>query len=184
MTTFPDIEAPRGRTMSQSRVSDVALSSNRRWAEDLHAPSGRGFIALLEAFRATGGTVRAEIVGQLLQHHQAGDTVSLAKLINGEQVFGFPWRTSLWIPMFQFDVDDLSLRTGVQRVRAKLPPLWSAWTLASWFAAPNECLHGRSAVDMIDLDLDAVIRAACRLDSNGKTTPPFVRPRREVAARA
>lgn len=59
----------------------------------LDTPSGRGFIALLEAFRATGGTAPSEVVRRLLEERKAGTAVSLAKLIYTGQVFWFEWRT-------------------------------------------------------------------------------------------
>lgn len=168
--------------MNQPRLSGVTSSSDCQWDGRLYMRNGRGFITMLEAFRATGGTARAEIVGQLLQDRHAGDTVSLAKLLNSGQLFGFEWRASLWIPMFQFDAGDLSLKAGVQRVRAELPPLWSGWTLASWFAAPNERFGGRNAADTIDLDLTAVVQAARGLGAIDAAPRVFVRPKREVAA--
>jgi Protein of unknown function (DUF2384) len=123
-------------------------------------PSGRGFIALLEAFRGAGGTAPGEIVARLLEEHQAGNAVSLAKLVYTGQIFGFEWRYKLWIPMFQFDADTLALMPGAQRVRSSLPPLWSEWLLAFWFAAPNDQLDGRRPVDLLESDLDAVLLAA------------------------
>ena len=123
-------------------------------------PSGPGFIALLEAFRATGGTAPGDVLGRLLEEHCAGSAVSLAKLVHTGQVFGLEWRNSLWIPMFQFDPDDLSLRASAQQVRALLPQLWSGWTLAAWFARANPLLGGSSPADMLDADLPAVIDAA------------------------
>jgi hypothetical protein len=131
---------------------------------DSDVPNGRGFIALLEAFRATGGTAPGEIVGRLLEEHQAGTAVSLAKRIYTGQVFGFEWRASLWIPMFQFDADDLSLKGGAQQVRAALPALWSGWAVASWFAAPNALLGGHLPANRLDPDLDSVLRAARSLN--------------------
>jgi hypothetical protein len=133
---------------------------------DSQVPTGRGFIALLKAFRATGGTVPGEILGRLLEEHQVGTTVSLAKRIHTGQVFGFEWRADLWIPMFQFNIDDLSLKADVQLLRAELPSMWSGWTLASWFAKSNVRLSGHSPVDMIDSDLDDVVRAAHSLESS------------------
>lgn len=126
----------------------------------LAMPSGRGFIALLEAFRATGGTAPGEVVGRLLDAHDAGNPTSLAKLIATGQVFGFAWRACLWIPMFQFDAHDLRLKAGAQRIRAQLPVLWSDWTVASWFAQASVRLEGRSPADALDADLEAVMRAA------------------------
>ena len=122
-----------------------------------------------------------EIVDRLLEEHRVADTVSLAKLICTGQVFGFEWRASLWIPMFQFDAEDLALKPGAQRVRAELPSLWSGWTLASWFAGPNAWLDGRSPADVLNLDLDAVIRAARSLESVDMLSLLSVRRAHEVA---
>ena len=122
-------------------------------------PSGRDFIALLEAFRATGGTATGEIVARLLEEHQVGNAVSLAKLIYTGQVFSFEWRAKQWIPMFQLD-EYLALKVGAQRVRSELPSLWSGWALAVWFAAPNTRLAGSSPADMLDSDINAVLHAA------------------------
>jgi len=145
-------------------------------------PNAHDFIALLEAFRATGGAAPGDIMGSLLEEHQVGNVVSLAKLIYTGQVFGFEWSASLWIPMFQFDADDLALKAGAQRVRAELPSLWSGWNLASWFAAPNAQLDGRSPADMLDPDLDAVLQSARSLESVEGFSRPPVRRARQVAA--
>jgi hypothetical protein len=124
------------------------------------APNARGFVALLEAFRATGGTAPGEIVGRLLDEHQVGHAGSLARLVDTGQVFGFEWRASLWIPMFQFNPDDLALKAGAQRARAELPPQWSGWRVASWFVAPSARLDGRCPADVLDLHLESVLQVA------------------------
>jgi hypothetical protein len=123
-------------------------------------PSGHGFIALLEAFRATGGTAPGEVVGRLLEEHGRGSAVSLAKRIYTGDVFGFEWRENMWIPMFQFDADDLSIARGAQQVRALLPLMWPGWSVASWFAAPNVRLDNQRPVDLLLTDLPAVLRVA------------------------
>jgi hypothetical protein len=148
----------------------------------LEVPSGRGFVALLEAFRATGGTAPGEIVGRLLEEHQAGNSASLARLIDTGQVFGFEWRKSLWIPMFQFDADDLALKASAQRVRAELPAHGSGWALASWFAGPNALLGGRIPADALGADLEAVVCAARSLESRNAVALPLLRRAHEVAA--
>jgi len=154
----------------------------RKSGAEFDVPSGRGFIALLEAFRATGGTAPGEIVGRLLEEHQVGNAVSLAKLIYTGQAFGFEWRDSLWIPMFQFDANDLALKASAQNVRAELPSLWSGWQVASWFAAPNARLDGHSPADRFDSDLEAVLKAAQALESVDEFPAPLVRRAHEVAA--
>jgi len=144
-------------------------------------PSVRGFIALLEAFRATGGTAPGEIVDRLLEERQVGNAVSLAKLVDAGQAFGFEWRDSLWIPMFQFDASDLAPNPTVQSVRAELPSLWSGWTLACWFAGPNARLDGRSPAAALDSDPDAVVRAARSLESVAEFSLPLWRWAHAVA---
>jgi Protein of unknown function (DUF2384) len=161
----------------------LALHSGGWLDASSDAPSGRGFIALLEAFRATGGTAPGAIMGRLLEDHQVGNAVSLAKLIFTGQLFGFEWRAGLWVPMFQFDVDDLALKAAPQRVRAALPSGWSSWTLASWFAAPSAQLDGRSPVDMLDADFDAVLRAAQASESIKAWAPRPKRRGHEVTTR-
>ena len=144
--------------------------------------SGRDFIALLEAFRATGGLAPGEIVSRLLEERQAGDAVSLAKLIHAGQALGFEWRASLWLPMFQFDADSLMLKPGPQRVRRELPSSWSGRTLVFWFAAANARLDGRSPVDMLDWDLDAVLQAAQSLTLLDEFAPPQALQAHQAAA--
>lgn len=128
-------------------------------------PNGRGFVNLLEAFRASGSTAPGDIVACLLEDHHAGEAASLAKLVHSSQVFGFEWRGSFWIPMFQFNANDLSTAADPQTVRAELPELWSGWTVAMWFAMPNARLQGHRPVDLLTTNFDAVLQAAQALVS-------------------
>ena len=150
----------------------------------LDLPSGRGFIALLEAFRASGGTAPGEVVGRLLEEHQLGEAVSLAKLIHSGQAFGFEWRKSLWIPMFQFYARDLVLKASAQSVRAELPSLWSGWRVATWFGTPNEGLHGTRPADQLHPDPDAVLRAAQSLAWRDGFSAAHARRSAEIVAHA
>ena len=123
-------------------------------------PTGAGFIALLERFRATGGTAPSEIVVHLLAEHHADTPVSLHRLIANGQVFGFTWRAALWIPIFQFDAEHLNVRPTVKSVLAALPADWSGWTIARWFTTANERLGGHNPVDSLDADANNVLAAA------------------------
>ncbi len=124
------------------------------------APSRRGFVHLLEAFRASGGTAPADVVGGLLADRYAGAAASLARLMDSRQLFGFEWRRSVWIPMFQLNADDLSIAAAPQAVRAALPDDWSGWAVALWFAEPNVRLKERKPADCLANDFAAVLRAA------------------------
>ena len=123
-------------------------------------PTSRGFAALLAAYRATGGTARGDDVARLLEDHRVGDFVSLAKLIAGGRVFGFEWRHTLWIPMFQFDLADLSIKPAAGQVLHALGAEFDEWSRAAWFAQPNAWLKGRSPVDLFANRLPDVLEAA------------------------
>jgi len=124
------------------------------------APSSAGFTALLAAFRATGGTARGDDVARLLEDHGLATFVGLARLIAASEVFGFQWRATLWIPMFQFDMRDLSVRPSAGLVLAELGHGLDDWARAAWFARPNAWLQNRPPVDLIETQLDQVLSAA------------------------
>jgi hypothetical protein len=184
-TTWPtagagDDHAPQAAGPGGTPVTEVARGDPAeqglcaplpRWGE---APDGHGFVGLIHAFFSCGGTLEAAVVDRLLKACGRGlrgglaDGVSggvsggLSRLLATRQVFGFEWRDTLWIPMFQFNPDDLSVRPGSQRVRDELPVLWSGWNQACWFASPNHWLGGRTPVEMIDAaprDLEEAARA-------------------------
>jgi Protein of unknown function (DUF2384) len=123
-------------------------------------PSGREHSAMLAAFRSSGGIARGDDLGRLLDYLDRDDFVSLARLIASGSVFGFAWRESFWIPMFQFELRDLSLKPNGQAVLAELGGTYNGWSLASWFAEPNDWLYGRRPVDLLNTDLPAVLGAA------------------------
>jgi hypothetical protein len=123
-------------------------------------PSSSGFAALLAAFRATGGTARGDDVARLLEDHGIGDFIGLARLIAGGEVFGFEWRKTMWIPMFQFELRDLSVKPEAQRVLKALGDGFEGWTCAAWFARPNSWLNLRAPVDLVATHLEEVLEAA------------------------
>lgn len=123
-------------------------------------PGEHDFRSLCVAFRATGGTARGDDLVRLLEDQRCGDFVTLAKLIVSNKVFAFNWRNTLWVPMFQFELRDLSVKHGHRKVLAELFPVFNGWTLAAWFARPNSWLDDRRPVDMLDSNLAAVLEAA------------------------
>jgi hypothetical protein len=131
-------------------------------APDLDAtPSRRSFVALLSAFRATGGIERGADLAWLLDEYHDTGLGSLASRVTSGEVFGFDWRDTFWVPMFQFDLNDMAVRRGVQQVRLALDREADGWALATWFARGNDCLRGRLPVDVLDTHPSAVMAAAC-----------------------
>ncbi|MEP7298320.1 MAG: hypothetical protein ABI702_19220 [Burkholderiales bacterium] len=122
--------------------------------------SSARFIAMLAAYRATGGTARGDDLARLLEDRHCGDFVTLARLIVAREVFGFAWRNTFWVPMFQFEMHDLSIKPATRHVLAELAPAFDGWDVASWFTRPNGWLDDRPPVDLIGSNLAAVLGAA------------------------
>lgn len=114
------------------------------------------------AYRATGGVACGDDLARLAGVCAHVDLALLARRVVAGGVFGFDWRGSFWIPMFQFDLRDLSIRTGPRRVIEALAPAWDGWTMAAWFSRQNARLNERRPVDLLDSDLEAVVAAATR----------------------
>ena len=123
-------------------------------------PTSGGFAALLAAYRSSGGTARGDDLARLLQDRLRGGCISLAKHISCGDVFGFEWRRTLWIPMFQFDLRDLSVTAEPRLVLHELANKFDGWSLATWFAQGNSWLGGRRPVDVLGVDLPTVLNAA------------------------
>ncbi|TDP71078.1 hypothetical protein [Roseateles toxinivorans] len=145
-------EAPPGRWFTPG------LAAPEEQISDL--PSSLGFIGLQAAFRATGGTARADDLARLLEYRRSADGATLPELMAEGAVFGFRWRHCLWIPMFQFDLADLSIKRGPHAVLEELSNDFDGWTRAAWFARPTAWLQGRRPVDLLESNLNAVLGAA------------------------
>jgi hypothetical protein len=124
------------------------------------SPSERGFMAMRTAYRATGGLARSDDLDRLLQDCRLAQPVSLAGRLDSGEIFGFDWQRRLWVPMFQFDLRDLSIKRVPQHVRAALSGAFHGWTLAAWFTQRNPRLNLQRPIDLIDTDLPAVLEAA------------------------
>jgi hypothetical protein len=125
-------------------------------------PCGRDFAAMCETYRASGGMARGDDLARMLSERQAGDFVSLAMLILERDVFAFQWQQSFWVPMFQFDIRDLSVKTNpnARQVMSELVDQFDGWALAVWFAQPNHWLHDARPVDLLNSNLADVLEAA------------------------
>ena len=139
----------------------------RRYADEL-TPAARSdepgrhqpFFAVQEALRGKGGLARADDLARLLEDCRHVDFVGLAKLMMSGAIFSFEWGGAHWIPMFQFNLADLSVKPAAQSVLTELNMTFDGWALAEWFTQPNDWLAGRLPVDVIDSDLPVVLDAA------------------------
>jgi hypothetical protein len=122
--------------------------------------SDAGFIALQNAYRASGGLASGNELAARLHANGVGGYASLARWIVGHHVFSFAWNEEFWLPMFQFEPRDLSLRTGLHAVLAELVDVMDGWATATWFAQPNDALQGHSPVSQWLSDWPDVFQAA------------------------
>lgn len=123
-------------------------------------PTDRDFIAMREAYRASGGTVRRDALARVLHGCDGARDQTLGKLLLTHDVFSFEWRALQWVPMFQFDLRDMSIRPRPHRVVAELAEVFDGWALAMWFSHPNHWLRNRRPVDVLDSSLTSVLEAA------------------------
>ncbi|HZE92735.1 MAG TPA: hypothetical protein VE029_13655 [Rhizobacter sp.] len=145
---------------------DLKLPVPRRQVQDpLSGSSGKldrdnEFVAMLHGFRESGGLARGDEVADMLQRIAGHDVSHLARWIVTREVLSFQWHRELWVPLFQFNLSDMSLKDGPRRVSAELAPAFDAWNLSRWFVQPNAWLKDRSPLQVISSDASAVFQAA------------------------
>jgi len=125
------------------------------------APNERSFRALRSAYLSTGGLARANDLARILDDWTPSSSrPSLSDLIASSHIFGLEWRGARWIPMVQFHLDDMSLNPVIRQVRDEFRDVLDGWELASWFVSRNDILDERRPLDLMALELPAVLRAA------------------------
>jgi hypothetical protein len=116
--------------------------------------------AMVQAYERTGGLMRSEEVLFLLRRHSSQALSRLARWIVDQRAVTFEWQADRLVPMFQFDLADMSIRPEAAAVLAELAGVFADWELATWFAEPNSWLQGRNPVDALQTDSQAVLDAA------------------------
>jgi hypothetical protein len=131
----------------------------------LPTPAGHGVadhqhLQMVHAYRRAGGLVSSDEVALRLRRHTAQPISVLARWIVARNVVSFVWQSQTLLPLFQFDLSDMSLRGGATEVVEELSGAFDDWELATWFARPNSWLRYAAPVDMMDADQPAVLQAA------------------------
>lgn len=151
---------PPGRRLLEAALFADSDARNSDEASHRSSPAGSDFIALLAAFRRSGGTVPAALLGELHAQCQVERAPGLQVLFDRGELFAFDWRGHFWVPLFQLEADRLTVKVSAREVRAILPRSWSGWDLATWFTAPHALLQNLSPVDVLDASAAEVISAA------------------------
>jgi hypothetical protein len=118
------------------------------------------FVNLLNAFRESGGLARASEVATQFQRRSAQDISVLGGWLVKRQAIGFEWHSKLWMPLFQFNPSDMSLRAGLAGILAELVVVYNDWDLAGWFAKPNAWLADGLPADSLAVAAPQVLWAA------------------------
>ena len=116
--------------------------------------------AMAQAFVRHGGVVSAEEVALLLRRHHAQPVSQLARWIVGSKIVHFAEHSHTWVPLFQFHLDDMSIRPVIGQLLGELSPVLESEELAAWFVTPNAWLSNALPIEAVEADTVAVLDAA------------------------
>ena len=126
------------------------------------------FVAMLNAYRGSGGLARDKELLSSSRRLCGFDASTLANWISGREVVRFFWQSRTWLPLFQFNSLDMTRAPALGQVLAELTPVYDDWELANWFSQPNPWLADCVPAEALEPDPLAVIEAArvCRFIAN------------------
>ncbi|MDB5826037.1 MAG: hypothetical protein JWQ73_257 [Variovorax sp.] len=120
------------------------------------------FMELLAAYRPSGGLARGSEVAIRAASTRPDSMAGLEQCLEQRLLVSLDWHSALWLPLFQFDRSDMSLRNEVQRACAELRGVMDDWELAAWFVRPQCALHHCSPLHVLDAEPELVVEAARR----------------------
>lgn len=118
------------------------------------------FVNLLNGFRESGGLARSNEVASLFQRRSEQHISVLGGWLIKRQAIAFEWHSKLWMPLFQFNPSDMTLRTGLAGILAELVVVCNDWEVANWFARPNPWLSDGLPADALAVAAPQVLWAA------------------------
>ena len=157
-------ESHRGGQVARAALRVAHGVSTTRYSPD--SPYSQGddsdqrFVAMLDAYRASGGLARAEEVLAMFRRCSGPDVAVLARWIAQRELICFEWQQQTWMPLFQFDRVHLCPDVRLQAVFTELNCVYDQWEIGNWFALPNAWLAERSPVEALSYDFSAVLDAA------------------------
>jgi len=117
-------------------------------------------LMMQRAFRPTGGMVGGDEMARLMRRHSEQPISVLARWIVSREAVSFEWKSQTLLPLFQFDLSDMSLRPGVTGVVRELAGVFEDMSLALWFAESNAWLGDVSPAEVIAVDPASVLDCA------------------------
>ena len=118
------------------------------------------FVAMLDAYRNTGGIASSDEITDVFQSCNGPDTATMGRWIASRAVLCFEWNQARWLPWFQFNRHTLRPHPQLAQVMAELAAVFDPWETATWFAQPSPWIAGKAPVDCLLEDLPGVLDAA------------------------
>jgi hypothetical protein len=122
--------------------------------------SNQQFIAMLNAYRCSGGLARAQELAAICKSHGEMRSIALVDWIVNRKVISFEWESKIWLPRFQFNHVDMTLAPGLEETLAELVVVYDNWQIANWFSLPNLWLADRTPADALAAAASEVLHAA------------------------
>lgn len=140
--------------------ASITTPTHRFRGRDTHADID--FVAMLDAYRHSGGLARDVEVQRMLEGHAGGGAATLAGWLAQGCAVGFEWQAQTWLPRFQFLPAGPLPARAIAAVLLELNAVFDAWEVAQWFARANSALGGRLPADVLNAEPGSVLDAARR----------------------
>lgn len=139
----------------------VGLALRAQWNRGESAfDKNRAFMALLAAYRASGGLARSqEIIGWLRRHNRC-NVDALSRWVHCREVVSLDWQDETWLPWFQFDHAAGQRSPCVAEIVKELRCGIDDWSIACWFAYPHARLGDHSPAEALPCRAAEVLAAA------------------------
>jgi hypothetical protein len=153
-TALADLASTAPQVPLANRASHERIPAAFRTLED------RQYLVMQHAFRTTGGVVCGDQLAHALRKRVEQPVSVVARWIVGREVVSYAWRSQTMLPLFQFDMPRVVLRSSAAGVIRELKDVYTDWGLAMWFVESNSWLDGATPLATIETDPSAVLDAA------------------------
>jgi hypothetical protein len=120
----------------------------------------RQFASMQTRFGRHGGMATGSELALELHGRVDAPTSRIASWISRRSVVSVRWHGETFLPLFQFDRTEMSIRRVVSDVIEELRSPFDSWELALWFIEPNLWLGGATALELLCTNERDVLGAA------------------------
>jgi hypothetical protein len=153
----------RRQHVDRTRV-DAAVKREAAPAESLTGArqliEHRQLVEMREVYSRTGGLSGSVDVLRRMRTHYERPVSTMTTWIASAAIVAIRARWGLLVPLFQFDLTDMSPDPNVARVLREFKGVFDQWEQAYWFTRPNSWIKGAAPAEVIRNDAAAVLDAA------------------------